>query len=404
MKAIVNTKLITEHGIIWDGAVLWDGDTVIASGAQAGKKIISPDLYPETEIPDVAEIIDAGGLYTAPGLIDIHNHGSETVRFADDPLSCAEHFLVHGETTVLPTMYHNLNMKEMLDAADRIDAVKDHGIGRTMRYGMYMEGPFMHLSGCFMSQLAWSEELKEEEYRTLIDGIGRRAAVYAIDPAREHIEDVMQYARSVNPDVIFAYGHSNASTAQCRRLRKYGCRVHTHHADAGQGPSRCRGVPGAGCDEYSLIEPELYSELIMDVNGIHVVPDLAKAILRCKGPEHIILITDSMPSSGNHKNCDAVAYGPDLNYDDKGHLAGSHLTLEHACRNLMAHTPYGLVHAINMATVNPARMLGLEDKIGSLNPSCKANIILIDDMVNVDRVFLEGELAVKDGVCVMERA
>ena len=393
MKAIKNTKLITELGIIWDAVVVWDGDTIVRAGRAD-----------QVEIPAGAEMIDAGGKYTAPGLIDIHNHGGGDWKYAEDPVYCAKWFILHGETTVLPTMYHNLNMQQMLEAADKIDAVKDKGVGRTMKYGMYMEGPFMHLSGSFQSEIAWSGDIKEEEYKPLIDGLGKRAAVYAIDPSREHIEDVLAYAKKVNPDVIFAYGHSNATSEECRRVRKFGCKVHTHHGDAGRSKGRAQGTPGAGCDEYSLIEPELYSELIMDENAIHVVPDLAKSIIKCKGPEHIILITDSMPKQSDYtNNMEAgIWFGPDLNYDDIGYLAGSRMTLEHGCRNLMTHTPYGLAHAISMATINPARMLGIDDQVGSLEPGKKANIIVIDDQVNIDKVFLEGELAVADGKVVMD--
>ena len=393
MRAIVNTKLITELGIIWKAAVVWDKDRIVAAGRED-----------EVEIPEGCEIIDAHGKYTAPGLIDIHNHGGGAWKFAEDPKYCSNYFIVHGETTILPTLYHNLNMQQMLEAADKIDAEKDHGTGRVMQYGMYMEGPFMNLHGSFQNEIAWSGDIKEEEYKPLIDGLGDRVAVYAIDPSREHIEDVMIYAKKVNPDVIFAYGHSNATSEQCRRVRKYGVKVHTHHGDAGKAKGRAQGTPGAGCDEYSLIEPELYSELIMDENAIHVVPDLAKSIIKCKGPEHIILITDSMPKQKDTlNNIEAgIWYGPDLNYDDIGYLAGSRMTLDHGVKNCMTHTPYGLAHAISMATINPARMLGLDDEIGSLEPGKKANIIIIDDEVNVEKVFLEGELAVDDGKIVMD--
>ena len=393
MKAIINTKLVTELGIIWRAAVLWEGDRIVAAGREE-----------DVEIPEGCEIFDAHGKYTAPGLIDIHNHGGGEWKFAEDPVYCCKWFIIHGETTILPTFYHNLNMEQMLEGARKIREASKQGIGRVMQYGLYMEGPFMNLHGSFQSEIAWSGDIKEEEYKPLIDGLGTQAAVYSIDPSREHIEDVMIYAKKVNPDVIFAYGHSNATSEQCRRVRKYGCKVHTHHGDAGRAKGRAQGTPGAGCDEYSLIEPELYSELIMDENAIHVVPDLAKSIIKCKGPEHIILITDSMPKQRDTLNNEeaGIWYGPDLNYDDIGYLAGSRMTLEHGVKNTMTHTPYGLVHAISMATINPARLLGLDDEIGSLEPGKKANIIIIDDEVNVEKVFLEGELAVSDGAVVME--
>ena len=145
------------------------------------------------------------------------------------------------------------------------------------------------------------------------------------------------------------------------------------------------------------------SELICDENGIHVEPDLIKMVVRTKGVEKMILITDSMAISGDYTNNEAegIAYGPDLNYDYEGHLAGSHLTLDGAVRNMMRHTGYGLCHAVRMASLNPAKLLGLDHEIGSLAPGKKANLILIDDMVHVKKVWLEGDLAAENGEVVI---
>ena len=97
IKAIVNTNLILEDGILFDGAVVWQNDKIIALGKEK-----------DIEIPEDAEIIDACGLYTAPGLVDIHNHGGPSELFWQEPEQCCEFFLKHGTTTVLPTFYCNL--------------------------------------------------------------------------------------------------------------------------------------------------------------------------------------------------------------------------------------------------------------------------------------------------------
>ena len=150
------------------------------------------------------------------------------------------------------------------------------------------------------------------------------------------------------------------------------------------------GAEADGMKAYSC--PSCGAELICDETGIHVDPDMLKMVVRTKGVEKIILITDSMPADGDYKNneADGIAWGPDLNYDYEGHLAGSHLTLDSACRNLMAHTGYGLCHAIRMASLNPAKLLGLDRELGSIAPGKKANLLLIDDLVHVKKVFLAG--------------
>ena len=384
MKAIVNTKLVMEDGIIWDGTVLFDGDTILAA-----------DWADKVTIPEGCECIDAGGYYTAPGLVDIHCHGSEKHFFTGDTDACCQHFLEHGHTTVLPTFYSNMDMNAMLEGAEKIRKASKEGVGRIMD-GLYMEGPFMALMGSFRNSIKWTDEIRREDYETLTGELGDLVRVWAIDPNREGIEEFMAYTRSHFPNVVFTLGHSLATAAQCRKLAKYGITLQTHHGDSGKAPGFAQGTIGAGCDEYTLYNPDMYAELICDQVGIHVAPDMIKMVVRIKGVEKMILISDSMPAAGDYKNNEAlgIAYGPDLNYDDEGRLGGSHLTLDNACRNLMTHTGYGLCHAIRMATINPARMLGIDDKIGSLEAGKKANLIIIDDMVHIKKVFLEGDLMV----------
>ncbi len=387
MKAIVNTKLIMEDGIIWDGALTYENGRIVEVGPAD-----------KVTVPAVTETIDAQGLYTAPGLIDIHCHGSADDLFCDEPLKCSEHFLVHGQTTVLPTFYHDLNMERMLTGAEKIREVCKSGAGRVMD-GLYMEGPYMRLSGSNQKYICWSEEIKPEEYRQLFDGLGDMVRVWAIDPHREGIDDFMKAAKENNPRVVFALGHSAATAEECRRVYKYGVRVRTHITNGGKTKGRCQGSYGAGCDDFALYEPDMYAELICDQTGVHVVPDLVKSLVRTKGVEKIILITDSMASKERFPNnmTDGIWYGPDLNYDYRGYLCGSRMTLENACRNMMTHTGYGLCHAIRMATANPARMLGIDDEVGTLEAGKRANLIVIDDMVHVKKVVLQGDLMAEDG-------
>ncbi len=396
MRAIVNTKLILEDGIVWDGAVTFDQGRIVAAGERD-----------EVAIPADAGIIDAGGLYTAPGFVDIHVHGSEHYSFRrDPPLRVAEEFLCHGQTTLLPTFFSDLLPEQMIERVQACREAAGQGVGRVLD-GIYMEGPYMAgFSGNQNSiQQMWMDDIRREDYVPLVDAIGDMVRVWAIDPARPGIGDFMACAKEKNPQVLFALGHSRATAAQCRGLRDYGLRVQTHHGDSGKAPGHAQGTVGAGCDEYTLYDPDMYAELICDEKGVHVDPDLIKLVIRTKGVERVVLITDSEvaytdPATGKpytNNPADGVAYGPDLNYDYEGHVSGSHLTLDRACRNVMKHTGYGLCHAVRFASLNPARLLGLDREIGSIAAGKRANLILMDDTVRVRRVFLDGELVCEDG-------
>lgn len=382
MKAITNTKLILEDGIVFNGVLLFDNGVILAA-----------DGEDKVKIPANCDIIDADGKYTAPGLIDIHCHGAGDYWFYENPQLCSKHFISHGVTTILPTFYMNMSLEEMIEGAQTIRKESKSGSGRIMD-GLYMEGPYMGNKGSFRSSYKWSQEIKAEEYKTLVGKLGDLPRIWAIDPALSGIENFMAYVHKKTPKAIFALGHSRATSAQCRKVAKYGVKVQTHHGDSGKAPGLAQGTIGAGCDEYTLYTPDMYAELICDEVGIHVVPDMIKLVVRTKGVERMILISDSTLTVEGHTNNEelGIAYGPDLNYDDEGRLAGSRLTLDNACRNLMRHTGYGLCHAIRMATINPARLLGIDDKVGSLEAGKKANIIIIDDMVQIQKVFLEGEL------------
>lgn len=390
MNAIVNTKLILEDGIIFDGVITYENGYIVDMG-KAGEVII----------PDGAEILDAKGLYTAPGLIDIHNHGGADFLFHEDPLHCCEFFLKHGQTTVLPTFYCNLTCGQMLEGLEKIRKIQSAGAGRIIG-GIYMEGPYMNGTGSNQKYILWGGKIDPQEYMPLLQEIAGFAKIWAVDPAREGIEGFIQDVKAADPHAVFTMGHSFATAAQCKKIKKYGLKLQTHHGDSGKAKGRAQGTIGSGCDEFTLYDPDIFAELICDENGIHVDADMIKMLVRTKGVERVILITDHMADKDHFTNNEAegILYGPDLNYDYEGHLAGSHLTLENACRNLMTHTGYGLCHAIRMASLNPAKVLGIDHQVGSLEPGKKANLILIDDMIHVKSVILEGQLAVQDGVLV----
>ena len=387
MKAIINTKLVMEEGIIWDGALTYDGGKIVQVGHSS-----------EVSVPADAEIIDAGGLYTAPGLVDIHNHGGGEKKFAEDPMYCARYFLAHGVTSVLATFYHDMGMEEMLAGAQRVREASQTGAGRIIE-GLYMEGPFMKLIGSQANHIKWQGASPREEYTRLVDGVCDIAKVWAIAPERENIEEIMTYIREKDPRAVFAHGHSSCEAEKVRALEHFGIKVRTHIGDAGQAKGRAQGTPGGGGDQYCLNNPDMYAELICDETGVHVVPELIKMFVRAKGVEKICLISDSMPKDNDYKNSEELGiwYGPDLNYDDMGKLSGSRMTLENGVRNMMTHTGYGLCHSIRMATLNPARLLGIDHRVGSLKAGKSANLIIIDDTVGVKKVILQGETVAENG-------
>ena len=381
MTVIVNTNVILPDGIIYDGIVAFEGER-ITNVCKAS------DFF----VPENAKTVDAGGLYTAPGLIDIHNHGSKDFFFVDNPEECVKHFLRHGETSLLPTFYQTMSLDDMISGKEKLQSFSKTGIGRAIK-GIYMEGPYMSPTGSNQDSFKWGGKIDENLYVPLVDAISDFARVWAIDPARENIRDFMRYVKLRDKNAIFSLGHSRATSEACEKVAGLGVKLQTHHGDSGSAPRINQARNGAGCDEFTLCNTDMYAEIIADEAGIHLSPYTIRTAIKAKGVEKIILITDSYPAEGDYKNDEAsgIKYGSDLNYDKRGWLAGSHLTLDGAIRNVMSYTGYGLSHAVRFASLNPAKLLGIDADYGSIEEGKIADLILVDDRFNVKSVYLNGE-------------
>jgi len=377
IKALVNTNIVLENGILWDGIILISEDRIL--------KIGKPE---DVEIPQDAEIIDCCGAYAGPGFVDIHVHEGGGFSTCFEPERAAGHFLRHGETSILATPSYDLNFDEMIRA---IRTIREAMPKAPTIKGMYMEGPYMNPKyGSHAYQNPWRHPIREEEFKVLVDEAGEDAKIWAIAPEREGILPFLEYARKVNPDTVFAVGHSEALPSQIRGLGKYRPTLQTHSMNATGRLPVSGGTRSFGPDEYCFKELDVYCELISDSFGIHVNSEMQQLLLHTKGIHRTILITDS--TVYDEPVPEKFAHVTDLNFDAEGGIAGSKLTMDIACRNIMTHTNCGIAQAFVMASLNPAKVIGMDDEIGSLEAGKRADIVLVDDRFNVKQVVLGGKL------------
>ena len=380
MVCIHNAKVVLETGILFDGVILLDEDRIVAVGD-----------HREVEIPADAQLIDAEGAYVGPGFVDIHVHGGNGHMFDTEPLQAAEHFLRNGETTILATLYYNLSKEGFLDSIKKVQAAMAAGGAGDAIAGIYMEGPYMNPKfGAMPERNKWKGAIQEEAYKEVVDTAGTDAFVWSVAPEREGIEEFVKYAGSVNPHTIFAVGHSEATPAQVRKMKRYGLCLQTHCMDATGSFSEWVGTRGAGPDEACLTDPDMYAELICDSGAVHVNKDLINLVVRTKGVDKVILITDSFVS--DLPAPEKLKHITDLIFDENCWLSGSKLTMNVACRNIMSHTNCGIAQAFLMASRNPARAIGLDDEIGTIEAGKRANLVFVDDVFNVKKVMLGGKL------------
>ena len=257
--------------------------------------------------------------------------------------------------------------------------------------GIYMEGPYTNpCYGSHADTNPWRGGVEERDFKSLVDACGEAVKVWTVAPEREDLLPFLAYARKVNPHVVISVGHSEATPMQIRALGKYRPTLMTHCMNATGRQNEVRGLRGYGPDEYCFKEPDMYAELISDSCAVHVHPEMQQLLLHTKGVHRTVLVTDS--TVHNNPTPEKYAHVQDLNFDPNGGLAGSKLTMDMACRNIMAHTNCGIAQAFLMASTNPARVVGMDDEIGSIEQGKVADLVFVDDRFTVKNVMLAGEI------------
>lgn len=378
MICIENANIVLERSILGDGVLLIENDRIIAVGTKEN-----------IQIPHNAKRIDVGGGYVGPGFVDIHNHGGNGCSFDKDPAGAAKFFLRHGETTVLGAFYHDLTKDEFLAATRRVISVMETSEAANLA-GCYMEGPYLNPEyGAGPEENKWRGPIVPEDYEELVNCAGSVAKIWSISPEREGIESFVAYAKKVIPSLVFTVAHSEATKEQIEKMKPYGLRILTHALNATGTVPQLRGVRGCGPDETCMLDDDMYAEMICDSLAIHVNPHMQKLLLKVKGVDKMILITDSVvcdaPSPENMQHI------KDLCFDANGYLSGSMLTMDLVLQNVMKHTGCSLTDAFLMTSRNPARVLGMEQEIGSVEAGKKANLVFLNGEYELEKVMLNGE-------------
>lgn len=379
MKCIINGKLLLNDGVYSDMAIVF------------GERI--EKIVPENEIDKARyEIIDAKGNYVAPGLLDMHIHGylGEDVSDGDEDgiRKMAEGIIKNGVTAWCPTTM-TVSKKEIEDAFSAARNVKNScGYYGARIIGVNSEGPFINPS----KKGAQAEEhiLKPdaEFIKKHSDIVKLFTVAPEVDGARECIEEVRK-----DTDVLISMGHTNATFAEANSGIEWGVRHTTHLFNAMTALShRSPGVVGA-----ALSSDKVWVELICDT--FHVDKGLFNLIAKIKG-DKFCLITDCI-RAGGMPDGDYTLGGQRVHKEgikclmDDGTIAGSVLKLNEAVRNLYENSDLELYEAVKCASLYPAKALGVDREIGSLEVGKRADIIIADEKFNILTTVLGGEIRYK---------
>lgn len=373
MKAIKNIKLITEQSIEEQQAVIFD---------QQIREIINENLLG----PGI-DVIDGGGAYLSAGFIDLHIHGCAGYDAMDEDdsalSSIAYHLVKTGVTAFLPTTM-TMEVTRIKRALERIKKTMTNSAGYAQILGCNLEGPFINKEYKGAHDERYIIRPNYGLIRPYLDLI----RLITIAPEEEGSLNFIKEA--AGSGVVVSIGHSSATFAEAVKGYEAGASHITHMFNA-MTPLHHRnpGVVGAA------MLYDLTCELIAD--NIHVEPAVQNILLKVKGKDKIILITDAMRAclleDGEYDLGGQKVYVARHQARlSNGKLAGSVLRMNEAIRNFMINTGVKMEDAVKMATINPAKLIGIEKKKGSIVPGKDADLVIFDQDLKVMMTIIGGEI------------
>ncbi|CAM5712744.1 N-acetylglucosamine-6-phosphate deacetylase [Streptomyces canarius] len=340
--------------------------------------------------PADARPIDVTGHWLVPGFVDIHNHGGGGASFsgtAEQILTAVHTHRVHGTTTLVASTVTD-EMDLLVRQAGLLSELAEQGDIA----GIHFEGPF--ISPCRKG--AHSEKLLRDpdpaEVRKLIDAARGKAKMVTL--ATELPGGIDSVRLLVEHGVLAAIGHTDAGYEQTVEAIDAGATVATHLFNA--MPALNHRAPGPIA---ALLEDERVTvELIND--GVHLHPAALELAFRHAGADRVAFITDAMDAAGIGDG--RYMLGP-LEVEvsegvarlvEGGSIAGSTLTLDRAFQRAVTVDKLSVEDAVTALSANPARLLGLSDRVGSLEPGKDADLVLLDADFALKGVMRQGEWVV----------
>lgn len=346
---------------------------------------------------DAEEVIDGGGCYAVPGLIDLHFHGCMGYDFCDGTKEAIEKIAKYeasiGVTAISPATM-TLPVEELVQILQtavsyKKEAADKKDVEAADLIGVNMEGPFISAKKKGAQDerniVPCSTEVCEQ-FINASEGLVKFVGI-----APETAEGAEEFVRRMKDRVHISLAHTNADYDMAKAAFDAGANHAVHLYNAMPAfTHRAPGVVGAVSDSAHV-----NAELICD--GVHIHPSVVRATFKMMGSERMILISDSMRATGMPDGCytlgglEVEVVGNRATLVSDGALAGSATNLMDCVRIAVKKMGIPLETAIACATINPAKALGEYDSYGSIMPGKKGNVLLLDSELNL-------KMVVKDGV------
>ncbi|MFD8611385.1 N-acetylglucosamine-6-phosphate deacetylase [Streptomyces sp. NPDC059631] len=370
--------------------VLDGARVVLPTGIADGGRVIVDGTRIAGTAPENTPTVDVSGHWLVPGFVDLHNHGGGGAAFsgsADDVMTAVRTHRAHGTTTVVASTVTD-DMGILTKQAGLLSELAEQG----EIAGIHFEGPF--ISPCRKG--AHSEALLRHpdpaDVRRLVDAARGHAKMVTL--AAELPGGLDSVRLLAERGVIAAIGHTDATYEQTVEAIDAGATVATHLFNA--MPTLGHRAPGPIA---ALLEDERVTvELIND--GVHLHPAALELAFHHAGAARVAFITDAMDAAGSGDG--RYLLGP-LEVDvtdgvarlvEGGSIAGSTLTLDRAFRRAVTVDGLPVEDVVAALSANPARLLGVDDRVGSLEPGKDADLVLLDEDFVLKGVMRRGEWVV----------
>ena len=381
---IDNVRVVRPGDAVRDGAVLVEDGRIVGLESPPGSGPVSGP-----------ERLDGGGRLLTPGLVDLHTHGLHEYLYDNGPeeLCAAAAELPHyGCTCALPTIVP----KGEREVLGRLEQLADclPSVSTAALPGLHVEGPFMAETGAACLTMAGDTVLLAE----ILAACKGRLAVMSVSPETPNVIPIIETL--VENGVTVFLTHTRATVEDTQRAIEAGAHHATHFYNVFFPLAETDlGVRPVSCVEAILADRRVSLDFICD--GVHVHPTAIKMGLAAKGPESVILITDSSIGAGLPAGEYDTSWGFRIrvapgkgariigDHPFVGALAGSSLTMNQGIANLMGwlDLPPDAIWA--MGTTNPARLVGLETK-GRIDIGADADLVLWNDDFTPHRTWVGG--------------
>ncbi|HLM57978.1 MAG TPA: N-acetylglucosamine-6-phosphate deacetylase [Pyrinomonadaceae bacterium] len=380
--------LIRGARLVLPGAVV-EGEDLLVEGGRIARLGQVPDAE--------ARVLDLSGLTVYPGFVDVHIHGAVGVdaleATADDLHRVALFLAGEGVTSWLPTLVPapEGDYRRAVLSIERLMAEQDERPAAASALGVHYEGPFVNERQCGALRTRYFRRYDGPHSLEGLATLAREGAAHMTTLAPEVEGGVELIQELVRRGWVVSVGHTRAHVELLERARAAGARHMTHFLNA--MPQLHHREPGPV--GWGLLADDVTVDLIAD--GVHSDPLMLRLVLRCKTPDRISLISDAVAPAGLGDGEFAV-WGETIRVEggrtsnERGSIAGSVATLAAAARMVLA-LGASETDIARMASLNPARLLGLDHDRGSIEQGKRADLTALDAEGRVRLTLVGGRVA-----------